>query len=136
MNRRYFMMSTAALAAGAATKAAGSPSDTIRLACIGVRGQGNEHIKMYSKMKNVEVAALCDVDENVLSKRLSEVETATGKKPAGYSDLRKVLEDKSIDAVSIATPNHWHTLQAIWALQAGRDVYVEKPCAHNMFEAH
>jgi predicted dehydrogenase len=86
-------------------------------------------------MENVEIAALCDIDESVLQARKSELEKANGKAPAAYTDLRKLLEDKSIDAISIATPNHHHTLQTIWACQAGKDVYVEKPCSHDMFEA-
>jgi predicted dehydrogenase len=90
---------------------------------------------MYSVMPNVEIAALCDIDEGVLNKRLDEVEKSRKKRPAAFTDFRKLLEDKSIDAVSIATPNQWHTLQTIWALQAGKDVYVEKPCSYNMFEA-
>jgi predicted dehydrogenase len=83
----------------------------------------------------VEITALCDVDESVLAERLKDVERITSKQPATYTDLRKLLEDKSIDAISIATPNHWHTLQTIWGCQAGKDVYVEKPCSHNIFEA-
>jgi predicted dehydrogenase len=79
---------------------------------------------------NVEIAALCDVDENVSRKRLGEV----GGRAQTYVDIRKLLEDKSIDAISIATPNHWHSLMAIWACQAGKDVYVEKPCSHNLWE--
>src|SRR5207237_5193183 len=79
---------------------------------------------------NVEIAALCDVDERVLKTCLGEV----GGKPQTFIDIRKLLEDKSIDAVSIATPNHWHALMAIWACQAGKDVYVEKPCSHNFWE--
>ncbi|HEX8984173.1 MAG TPA: Gfo/Idh/MocA family oxidoreductase, partial [Bryobacteraceae bacterium] len=93
------------------------------------------HIEQYAKMPNVEIAALCDIDQNVLNARLARVETLTKKRPAAFKDIRKLLEDKSIDAVSIATPNHSHTLQTIWACQAGKDVYCEKPCAHNMFEA-
>ena len=85
-------------------------------------------------MPNVEIAALCDVDESVLNKRLQEVVSSGKKKPAAFTDVRKLLEDKSIDAISIATPNHWHSLMAIWACQAGKDVYVEKPCSHNIFE--
>ncbi len=123
MNRRYFLMSTAALATGAATRGIASPNDTIRIACVGVRGQGNTHLKEYGKMPNVEIAAIVDIDESVRNKRLAEVEKASGKRPQGYSDLRKLLEDKNIDAVSIATPNHSHTLQTIWACQAGKDVY-------------
>jgi predicted dehydrogenase len=86
-------------------------------------------------MPDVEIAAVCDIDESVLNARLGEIEKATGRRPAGYSDYRKLLDDKSIDAVSIATPNHHHTLQTIWACQAGKDVYVEKPCSHDMFES-
>src|SRR6202140_1400032 len=86
-------------------------------------------------MKNVEIAAIWDVDESVLNARIGELEKAGKKRPAAYTDFRKLLEDKTIDAVSIATPNHNHTLQTVWACQAGKDVYVEKPCAHDMFEA-
>jgi predicted dehydrogenase len=74
------------------------------------------------------------VDETVLNQRTQEMVSAGKKKPAGYTDVRKLLEDKSIDAISIATPNHWHSLMGIWACQAGKDVYVEKPCSHNIFE--
>jgi predicted dehydrogenase len=136
MERRHFLVSTAA-AAGAlsARPMLASPNDTVRVACVGVRGQGGAHINQYLRMSNVEIAAVCDVDESVLDKRLGEIETKSGKKPARYTDYRKLLEDKEIDAVSIATPNHQHTLQTIWALQAGKDVYCEKPCSHNIFES-
>src|SRR5216117_3891630 len=117
-----------------ATKGLASANDNVRVACIGVRGQGGAHIKAYSAMPNVEIAAVCDVDESVLSKRLGEIESSGKKRPAGFTDVRKVLEDKSIDAISIATPNHWHSLMGIWACQAGKDVYVEKPCCHNLWE--
>jgi predicted dehydrogenase len=102
---------------------------------VGFHGRGRDHIRAYNQMTNVEIAALCDVDESVLNTQLAAIEKAKGKRPAAYTDLRKLLEDKSIDAISIATPNHSHTLQTIWACQAGKDVYVEKPCSHNMFEA-
>jgi predicted dehydrogenase len=134
MNRRYFLMSAAAGAAVRAT-ALGSPNDTIRVAVVGLRGQGNGHIRAYQRMPNVEIAALVDIDESILDRLLAEVEKATGKKPARYVDIRQMLEDKTIDCVSIATPNHHHTLQAIWSLQAGKHVYVEKPCSHNVFES-
>jgi predicted dehydrogenase len=133
MQRRHFLM-TAAAAATFRPKIA-SANDRIRIACVGVHNQGNEHIKHYLQMKDVEIAAVCDVDESVLNGRLGEIEKASGKRPAAFTDFRKLLEDKSIDAVSIATPNHHHTLQTIWACQAGKDVYVEKPCSHDMFEA-
>jgi len=119
----------------AARRASSSPNDKVRVACVGLRGRGKDHINGYTKLQNAELVALCDVDESVLNKSASKVEELTKKRPATYSDLRKLLEDKSIDAISIATPNHSHTLQTIWSCQAGKDVYVEKPCAHNMFEA-
>ena len=134
MNRRNFLM-TSAVAASAAPGLKSSPNDTVRVACVGVRGRGVDHIKSYSKLNNVEIVAFCDVDENILNKRLGEYEQTGKKRPASFTDLRKLLEDKNIDAISIATPNHNHTLQTIWACQAGKDVYVEKPCSHNMFEA-
>ena len=134
MNRRHFLMTSAGVLA-ATRRATSSPSDTVRIACVGLRGRGKDHINGFGKLPNVEIAALCDVDESVLNKATSQVEGITNKRPKGYSDLRKLLEDKSIDAISIATPNHSHTLQTIWACQAGKDVYVEKPCSHNMFEA-
>src|SRR5712664_178931 len=128
MNRRYFFMTSAA-ALGQAGRAMASSNDTVRVACVGLRGRGKSHIKAYSSMPNVEIAALCDVDQAVLNSRLKDVESDGKKQPAGYSDLRKLLEDNSI-----ATPNHLHTLQTVWGCQAGKDVYVEKPCSHNMFE--
>lgn len=135
MERRYFLMSSAAAASALARRARASVNDRIRVACVGVRGQGRSHIHAYAKMQGVEIAALCDIDETVLDQRLADVEKLGQKRPARFVDYRKLLEDKSIDAVSIATPNHHHTLQTIWALQAGKHVYVEKPCSHNMFEA-
>jgi predicted dehydrogenase len=134
MQRRHFLLGSAAAAMASRTVLA-SPNDTVRVACVGVRSQGRAHINHYAKMPNVEIAAVCYVDESILNARLDDIEKLGKKRPAGYTDFRKVLEDKSIDAVSIATPNHHHTLQTIWACQAGKDVYVEKPCSHDMFEA-
>src|SRR5665647_2085921 len=133
MDRRNFFLTTAA-AAAASTTVFGSPNDTIRVATIGLRGRGKDHIKEITGQPNVELVALCDIDEKVLDAAAGSVEKITQKKPAIYQDYRKLLEDKSIDAVSIATPNHWHTLMTILACQAGKDVYVEKPCSHNIFE--
>ncbi|HVN80550.1 MAG TPA: Gfo/Idh/MocA family oxidoreductase, partial [Terriglobia bacterium] len=105
-------------------------NDRVRLAVCGLHGRGKDHLSAFSRLSGVEIAALCDVDEEVLRKRAGEV----SGKPQTYGDIRKLLEDKSIDAISIATPNHWHSLMAIWACQAGKDVYVEKPCSHNFWE--
>jgi predicted dehydrogenase len=135
MDRRHFLMRATAAGAAMRASALASPNDTVRVACVGLHGQGKTHLAKYNAMKNVEVVAFCDVDESVLRERLADMDKAGKKRPATYSDLRKLLEDKSIDAISIATPNHHHTLQTIWGCQAGKDVYVEKPCAHDMFEA-
>jgi predicted dehydrogenase len=135
VNRRYFLASSAAAMGGLSSRAQTGPNDTIRMACVGVRGQGNSHIRQIQGQKGVDIGALCDIDESVLKRRLDEVEKARGKRPAAFTDIRKLLEDKSIDAISIATPNHNHTLQVVWACQAGKDVYVEKPCSHNIFES-
>src|SRR5437016_9709422 len=140
INRRHFLKTSATLAVGSAamTYAAvpNGPNARIRVAVVGLNGRGQEHIQGFSKLSpmNVELAALCDVDENVLNKRLDQCEKANAKRPVGFTDVRKLLEDKSIDVVSFATPNHWHALGAIWACQAGKDVYVEKPCSHNIWE--
>ena len=109
-------------------------NDRVRVAVIGLRGRGFDHIKRLKELPNVEIAAVCDIDENVTAKRLADFEGFGLRKPATFVDVRKLLEDKSIDAVTIATPNHWHSLMGIWACQAGKDAYVEKPCSHNWWE--
>ncbi len=139
MNRRHFMVSSAALMASQSVFE-GSPNDAVRVGVIGVGGhgktlggRGKDHLNNFSKLENVTVAAVADIDQTHLDYGVSLI-AKLGKKPDGYQDFRKLLEDKSIDAVSIATPNHWHTLIAILACQANKDVYVEKPCSHNAFE--
>jgi predicted dehydrogenase len=132
--RRSFLKTTAL---GAATigldaltwsRAAGANED-IRVAQIGFHGQGGSHLRTLTRMKGVRVVALCDVDRHVLdneAQRIKGVQT--------YTDLRKLLENKDVDAVSIAIPNHWHALATIWACQAGKDVYIEKPACHELAE--
>jgi hypothetical protein len=138
MKRRDFIKDSAAAAAstlGFNIKTyAGSPNGLVRVAVVGVNGQGKAHIGAYSRMADVEIAAICDVDGSVLKQRCGEIEKNTGKRPTEYVDIRKLLEDKTIDAISIATPNHWHSLMGVWACQAGKDVYVEKPCSHSYWE--
>src|SRR5258707_9027641 len=109
MKRRYFLGS--ALTAGVALRssALASPNNTVRVACVGGHGRGRSHIRAYSQMANVEIAGICDIDESVLNARVSDVEKAKRKRPAAYTDLRQLLEDKSIDPSSLATPNHHHT---------------------------
>jgi predicted dehydrogenase len=142
-DRRDFLKSTANVAAAVVAAPAvrttwgknSSPNDTIRIAVIGVRGRGQTHYTEWPKIPNVEVATLCDIDEREFPKALKNVEkTQPGKKPKIETDIRKVLEDKSIDAISVAAPDHWHALATIWGCQAGKDVYVEKPTSHNIWE--
>lgn len=109
-------------------------SERVRVAVCGLRGRGFDHIKAFSSLPNVQVAAVCDIDENVLARRLQNMDQMGLPKPEKYIDCRKLMDDKSIDAISIATPNHWHSLLGIWACQAGKDVYCEKPCSHDFWE--
>lgn len=110
-----------------------SANDEIRVAVVGFNGKGLSHIKAFGEMKGVRVAALCDVDAEVMGRQVKAFRDR-GETVSEYRDYRKLLEDPSIDAVVIATPNHWHSLMAIWACQAGKDVYVEKPLSHNVWE--
>ena len=111
-----------------------SPNERLQVACIGVRGRGQSHLSAFSRRKDTEVVAVVDPDEAIGQQRAEKVANSSGRKPEYFADMRKVFEDKSIDIVSIATPNHWHALAAIWAIQAGKDVYVEKPVSHNVSE--
>ncbi len=139
MNRRGFLKASAQVAAGVAVaRSASGPAygvvganERIRIACVGVRGRGRSHISGFLKLrdKGVDVTALCDVDEQMLNTRATDTGKQRGKMPATYRDIRKLLDDPSIDAISIATPNHWHALMTVWACQAKKDVYVEKPAS-------
>ena len=107
-------------------------------ASIGIRGQGNGLKRGFAKLKNVEIKTLCDIDENLFASRANDaalLKDVPTFKPGFVQDLRRVLDDKDIDAVIIATPNHWHALATIWALQAGKHVYVEKPASHTVSKA-
>ena len=144
INRRDFLKSGARAGAGLAAlggltflphpERVFGANDRVRVGVVGLHGQGWAHVEEYSKLPTVEIAAVCEVDENVLNQRLAEMGRMNLPKPATYIDIRKMLDDKSIDAISIAVPNHWHSLMGIWACQAGKDVYVEKPCSHNLWE--
>ncbi|MES1213032.1 MAG: Gfo/Idh/MocA family oxidoreductase [Singulisphaera sp.] len=120
--------------AAEAAPASKSPNEKLGVACVGVRGQGNSHLNYYSKRPDTEVLYVCDVDESVGQQRVKEVAARQGREPKYVQDLRQLLEDKAVDIVTTATPNHWHALVAIWAIQAGKDVYVEKPVSHNVSE--
>jgi predicted dehydrogenase len=101
---------------------------------MGVRQRGRQQIDAFLRIPEVEIAYICDVDEQVGGQQVERIRQATGKAPRLEKDLRRVLDDKTVDAVSIATPNHWHTLAACWSVQAGKDVLVEKPLSHNLAE--
>ena len=134
--RRSFLHSSAALLAAGPVFAGNSANDRIRIAVVGLRGRGRDHIAALHRLAgaNVEIAALCDVDAALLQQRLAGYEKLSGRRPAGAADIRRVLDDRSIDAITFATPNHWHALGAVWACQAGKDVYVEKPGTHAFAE--
>jgi len=110
-------------------------NDAVRVAVVGLGnpGKGLHHVEMFKAVPGVRVVALCDVDEGVLDKAVADL-AAESIPVARYVDVRKLLESKEVDAISIATPNHWHSLMTIWACQAGKDVYVEKPISHNVWE--
>jgi predicted dehydrogenase len=141
ISRRRFLQSTAAgssmLLLG--TRASGNiqgANDRLRIAVCGLNGRGQSHIQGWMDQDNVEIAYLVDVDQKVRDRAVKSVtEKAQGKWiPKGISDVREALDDKNLDAVSIATPNHWHSLITIWAAQAGKHVYVEKPMSHDVAE--
>ncbi|MCH8829931.1 MAG: Gfo/Idh/MocA family oxidoreductase, partial [Planctomycetes bacterium] len=138
-NRRSFLQQTgmgvaAAAVAGRATYAAAGANRRIVVGVIGPGGMGSNHLRSLVRLKDVEVAYVCDVDRNRLARAEKTVKDATGKSAKGTGDLRKVLGDPKVDAVFIATPDHWHAPAAILALDAGKHVYVEKPCCHNIRE--
>ncbi|MBM4002713.1 MAG: Gfo/Idh/MocA family oxidoreductase [Planctomycetes bacterium] len=111
------------------------PSETLGVAVMGVNGRGNSHISAFAGRGDTEILYVCDVDRDIGGKRAEEVgKRQDGHVPKFEEDIRKVLEDPRVDIVTIATPNHWHALGAIWAIQAGKDVYVEKPVSHNVSE--
>ena len=136
--RRDFMKSS--MAAGAAMVLAGPHSrvrganNDLRFAVVGTGGQGGGHIRYFNEKKGVRVVALCDADKAHVEKRARDFEKKYAQKVKTYIDVRKLLEDRSIDAITSATPNHWHSLVTIWACQAGKDVYIEKPVSHNVWE--
>lgn len=139
VSRRTFVKSAASAVAAAqligTSKSWAQANDKINVVVVGVHSRGQDHIKGHQESENAQVVALCDVDKNVLAQRAAEFEQKYGRKVQTYVDMREAFANKDIDAVSIATPNHWHALATIWACQAGKDVYVEKPGAHNIFES-
>jgi len=144
MSRRKFIATSTAGVAGSAAVLSSIPAksyarilganDTINMAVVGIRGRGGSLINNFAGMKNVKLKYLVDVDANQFDRRLKEMDEKYGYRPKTEMDMRKAFADKEIDAVGVATCNHWHALSTIWAAQAGKHVYVEKPSSHNMFE--
>jgi len=147
ISRREFasrsFLAAAAVAAGRAALATPreaarvlGANDRVVLASIGIRGQGNALKQGFARLHNVEIKTLCDIDENLFASRANDpaLKDVSTFRPGYQQDLRRVLDDRDIDGVIVATPNHWHALASIWALQAGKHVYVEKPASHTVFE--
>ncbi|HYS60148.1 MAG TPA: Gfo/Idh/MocA family oxidoreductase, partial [Gemmatimonadales bacterium] len=137
MKRRKFLKTASAAGFGLAAARsplfglARSPNDKVVVAVMGLNGRGTVLARGFARTAQAEVASVCDVDAVVLAKGVSAVAQVQGKSPKGLGDFRKALEDKDVDALVIAAPDHWHTPAALLAMQAGKHVYVEKPCGHN-----
>lgn len=141
-NRRKFLKHVTASGIAASITISGTKSsgqvvganDRVRLAIAGINGRGQIHMSVFGAMKNVQITHLVDPDSRLFAARSASAEKQTGKKPKCVQDIREVLDDQTVDAISIVTPNHWHALMTIWSCQAGKDVYVEKPCSHGIVE--
>ncbi|MCH9656828.1 MAG: Gfo/Idh/MocA family oxidoreductase [Planctomycetes bacterium] len=135
--RRNFLQTSAGVITATSLLGNTSRADVngkIRVAVLGVNGRGRTHVKAIGEIEGADVVLLCDPDQQVLAKRAAEFEKKYGRKVETETDMRKVFDRDDIDVVTVATPNHWHSLATIWACQAGKDVYVEKPGSHNLFE--
>ncbi len=138
MPRREFLVRSVgasaalSLSGGAGSKILGA-NDRVRVAIVGFNSKGSQHIDVFREIPNVQIAALCDVDQEVMAKEMQKL-AVVNEKPATFTDVRALLDRKDIDAIVITTPNHWHSLMGIWACQAGKDVYVEKPVSHTIWE--
>jgi predicted dehydrogenase len=140
VGRRDFLRSASAAGFGAMVSSRlpgsllgghGSPNEKIVIAVVGLNGRGAVHAQNFARLKNSEVAYLCDVDSTVLAKAMQQSNGEQGRQPKAIDDFRRALDDKAVDAISIATPDHWHAPMAILAMKAGKHVYLEKPCGHN-----
>jgi predicted dehydrogenase len=141
--RRLFLKTSAVAAASTFAAPAllrgQNLNDRIRVALVGMGGRSNAHAESLIELEQegsqgVDFVGVCDCDNEKLGKAVAAWSDRAGHKVAGYDDMRRVLDDAAVDAVTFATPNHWHSLCAIYACQAGKDVYVEKPGSHNIFE--
>jgi predicted dehydrogenase len=140
-NRRKFLKTSVALAGGtfaiSGTKSSGNilgANERIRIAIAGLHGRGKSHMSEFAKMKDVEIVYLVDPDTRQYANAVKRVKGIAGNTPKTVPNIKTALNDRSVDAISIATPNHWHSLMTIWGCQHEKDVYVEKPCSHNVHE--
>src|ERR1700736_3688265 len=129
-SRRFFL---GAATAAAATRVWGA-NERINVAIVGLGGRGANHLSIYSRLPGARVAGLCDVDQAARERAQGTLLKNTGEKAKEFEDMRQAFADPSIEAVSIATPNHWHALATVWACKAGKDVYCEKPACYNIYE--
>ena len=143
INRRKFLKRSLSTAAGSYLALSSHPglfpsargaNNEVRVAVAGIRSRGNGHINQFQKLDGVKVVALCEADKKILAERVKQCKDNFGTTVAGYVDIRELLERKDVDALIIATPNHWHSLMSIYACQAGKHVYVEKPVSHSIWE--
>ncbi len=139
MNRRTFLHATSLTTAGLMFAGKswafdGAPNDKVVIGVMGTNSRGFYLARMLAQLPNVEVGYICDVDKLVLDKTVAEIEKVSGKKPQGFTDIRKMLEVKDMDALTVAAPDHWHAPAALMALKAGKHVYLEKPCSHSPAE--
>lgn len=137
LNRRQFLAAASATAVTSMTSplVAQGANDELRVVVIGVNSIGNTHLNGFPQIPGVKVVGACDVDSAVLGKRAEEFQKKHGYALKQYNDMRRVFDDANVDAVVLGVPNHWHGLGTVWGCQAGKDVYTEKPCSHNIWEA-
>ncbi|MBN1985387.1 MAG: Gfo/Idh/MocA family oxidoreductase, partial [Prolixibacteraceae bacterium] len=142
-DRRNFIKTSAIATAAISTfptimNACASPAERVGVGLIGCRSQGFSNLRSFinDAKNNTDCVALCDVDSNILEERAAEVEKMTGKRPSVHSDFRELLDNPDIDAVIIGTPDHWHAVMMMLALEAGKHVYVEKPMGHSIEECN
>jgi predicted dehydrogenase len=134
LTRRHFVYTAGVVTAAQATRVMGA-NDRVHVAIVGLGGRGQDHMKGYLSLpESSAITALCDVNQAALERATATVVRAGQPAPKGFKDMRELFADKSVDAVSMPLPNHWHALATIWACQAGKDVYIEKPASHNIFE--
>ncbi|MFK8114964.1 MAG: Gfo/Idh/MocA family protein [Rubripirellula sp.] len=136
LNRRQFAVTASAVVASASTRSssAQSPNEQLGVCIAGLNGRGGEHIRGFNKDPRTVIRAIVDIDEEVGQKRAKQIAELQGNKPEVFKDVRQALDADGIDVLTCATPNHWHALMGVWAMQAGKDVYIEKPISHNIHE--